>query len=129
MGLVGVVTGGDQWMVDLLDYLIMKCPTFPFLYFLAVSSLLSVQFCNLFLFLHVLHSILYLFKNELVCTVCEGFEEALSTMWGKLVDTCLVSSILLVSHAFFLRINDHQVSCYVLPCLNSHVQEKPGCIE
>ena len=46
MGQVGVVSGCGQWVVDLLDYLIMKYPT-PLLFVLFGSSIPT--FCSILL--------------------------------------------------------------------------------
>ena len=43
-GLVGMVTGDGQWVVDLLDYLVMKYPTPLVSVLLAGLSLLSAPF-------------------------------------------------------------------------------------
>ena len=53
VGPVGVISGCGHWLwsVDLLDYLVVSILLFLSMYYLTTSFLLSVNFCNFYLFL------------------------------------------------------------------------------
>ena len=65
MGPVGVVTEGGQWMVDLLDYRVLKYPT-------SLVSVLLVSvvstFCSIFVIFLFLFLVIWGGGNFSVCT-------------------------------------------------------------